>query len=151
MRANTLDLRAKLYKLRAKGCPQLLQATLRIGHFNIYISQMSESCYNSRATVHRIWLMAQLEAFQMAGFNLEMYSEDHSPPHFHVIKDNWNIRIKFNLSIVQRDIVWASKYPESLKECPLSSAESKELLTLMKRNCKALNKQWKTLHPSRRG
>ena len=95
--------------------------------------------------------MAQLEAFQLPGLTLEMYPEDHSPPHFHIIKDNWNIRIKFNLSIVKRDIVWDSKYPESLKECPLSSAESKELLTLMRQNRKALNKQWKTLHPSRLG
>lgn len=46
--------------------------------------------------------MAQLDAFQMPGFVLEMYPEDHPPPHFHIIKDNWNIRIKFNLSIIKR-------------------------------------------------
>jgi Domain of unknown function (DUF4160) len=45
--------------------------------------------------------MAQLEAFKLAGILLEMYPEDHSPPHFHVIKDNWNIRVKFNLSRIR--------------------------------------------------
>lgn len=95
--------------------------------------------------------MAQLEAFELPGFVLEMYPEDHSPPHFHIIKDDWNIRIKFNLSIIQRDIVRDFKYPESLKRCPLTSAESKTLLELMRQNCKALNIQWKALHPSRRG
>jgi hypothetical protein len=95
--------------------------------------------------------MARLEAFEMPGLVLEMYPEDHSPPHFHIIKDNWNIRIKFNLSIIKRKIDWDSKYPESLKEFPLSGSEAKELLTLIKQSCKALNKQWKALHPSRRG
>ncbi|MBK8220640.1 MAG: DUF4160 domain-containing protein [Candidatus Obscuribacter sp.] len=93
--------------------------------------------------------MAQLDAFQMPGLVLEMYPEDHSPPHFHIIKDNWNIRIKFNLSIIKREIVWDSKYPESLKECPLTGSETKLLLVLMKKHCSALNKQWKALHPSR--
>ena len=85
----------------------------------------------------------------MPGLVLEMYPEDHSPPHFHIIKDNWNIRIKFNLSIIKREIVWDSKYPESLKECPLTGSETKLLLVLMKKHCSALNKQWKALHPSR--
>jgi len=93
--------------------------------------------------------MADLEAFSLPGFDLQMYPEDHSPPHFHVIKDNWNIRIKFNLSIIKREIIWDSKYPEDLRECPLRGSESKQLLELMKKNCKALNRQWKLLHPSR--
>lgn len=93
--------------------------------------------------------MAQLEAFQMPGFVLEMYPEDHSPPHFHIIKDNWNIRVKFNLSIIKRGIVWDSKYPENLTECPLSGKESRKLLELIRQNRRTLNKQWKTLHPSR--
>jgi hypothetical protein len=95
--------------------------------------------------------MAQLEAFELPGYIIEMYPEDHSPPHFHVIKDDWNIRIKFNLSIVQRKIVWDSKYPQNPKRFPLTSAESKALLDLMRQNCRALNKQWKALHPSRQG
>ena len=95
--------------------------------------------------------MAKLDAFQMSGFVLEMYPEDHSPPHFHIIKDDWNIRIKFNHSIIKREIVWDSKYPESLKECPLTGSEVKQLLALLNGHCKALNKQWKTLHPSRTG
>jgi hypothetical protein len=95
--------------------------------------------------------MARLEAFDFPGFILEMYPEDHSPPHFHIIKDDWNIRIKFNLSIVKRNIVWDAKFPENLSECPLKGSESKLLLELMRKNFKALNKQWKALHPSRRG
>lgn len=94
--------------------------------------------------------MAKLEAFEMPGYALEMYPEDHSPPHFHIIKENWNIRIKFNLSLVKRIIIWDSKYPNCLKVCPLTKSECIELLDLMKRNRKALNRQWKDLHPSRR-
>lgn len=81
--------------------------------------------------------MAQVDAFRMPGFVLEMYPEDHSPPHFHIIKDNWNIRIKFNLSIIKKDIVWDSKYPESLRRCPINGSESKELLTLIIENRRA--------------
>jgi hypothetical protein len=95
--------------------------------------------------------MAKLEAFELPGFVVEMYPEDHSPPHFHVIKDDWNIRIKFNLSIIKRDIVWDAKYPENLRECPLKSGETKTLLDLIRTNLKTLNKQWKALHPNRRG
>lgn len=83
--------------------------------------------------------MARLEAFD---FTLEMYPEDHSPPHFHMINDDWNIRIKFNLSVIKRDIIWDAKYPENLIELPLKGSESKMLLALIRRNCKALNKQW---------
>lgn len=93
--------------------------------------------------------MAKLEAFQYPGFTLEMYPEDHSPPHFHVIKDDWNIRVKFNLSIVKQKIMWDCKYPANLAECPLKSSELKTLFELITQNRKELNKQWKALHPSR--
>jgi len=95
--------------------------------------------------------MAQLDAFSLPGYVLEMYPEDHSPPHFHVIKDDWNIRIKFNLTIIKRELVWDAKYPGDLRNCPLKSGESTALLELIKKNCKSLNRQWKALHPSRRG
>ena len=94
--------------------------------------------------------MAQLEAFQMPTFVLEMYPEDHSPPHFHIIKDNWNIRVKFNLSILKQEIVWDSKYPESLKQYPLTARQSKQLLRLIIEHRKVLNRQWKSLHPSKK-
>jgi hypothetical protein len=95
--------------------------------------------------------MAQLEAFQLPGFVLEMYPEDHDPPHFHVIKDDWNIRVKFNLSVISGEIVWDAKYPEGLRECPLKSGEARTTLELITKNRKAINDQWKKLHPSRRG
>jgi len=93
--------------------------------------------------------MARLEAFKMPGFVLEMYPEDHSPPHFHIIKDSWNVRVKFNLSIIKRAIVWDFKHPENLKEWPLSAKETRDLLALIKQNGRVLNKQWKDLHPER--
>ena len=81
--------------------------------------------------------MAKLEAFQYPGFTLEMYPEDHSPPHFHVIKDDWNIRVKFNLSIVKQKIMWDCKYPANLAECPLKSSELKTLFELITQNRKS--------------
>lgn len=92
--------------------------------------------------------MAALEAFNLPGFRLEMYPEDHSPPHFHVIKDEWNIRVKFNLSRMRKKIIWESKYPETLIECPLRGAEG-ALLKLVIAHRQALNKQWTKLHPSK--
>ena len=82
--------------------------------------------------------MAQLEAFQLPGLVLEMYPDDHSPPHFHVIKDDWNVRIKFNLSIIKRQIVWEPKYPEDLKKCPLKSGERQTLLDLIRKIARLL-------------
>lgn len=93
--------------------------------------------------------MAKLEAYETPGFLLEMYPEDHSPPHFHVIKNDWNIRIKFNLSYIKGEIIWDSKYPESLSESPLNKKESKSLLALIENNRPALNEQWRKLHPSK--
>lgn len=93
--------------------------------------------------------MAKLDAFQLPGYALEMYPGDHSPPHFHLISDSCNLRIKFNISIIRRELAWDSKYPDNLKVCPLSGPEEKLLLELIRKNCKALNKQWKTLHPGR--
>ncbi len=95
--------------------------------------------------------MAQLEAFEYPGLLLEMYPGDHSPPHFHVINDDWNIRVKFNLSKIRRELVWDSKYPEDLAECPLTGKQRKELLGLIETHLRDLNRQWKNLHPNRRG
>jgi hypothetical protein len=122
---------------------------LEIGKSDISKLNLQECPVYVKLTYSGTRLMAQLEAFKIPGFVLEMYPEDHSPPHFHVIKKAWNIRIKFNLSIVKREIIWDSKYPKTLKECPLSSRESKEFLELMQKNSKALNRQWHAMHPSK--
>lgn len=95
--------------------------------------------------------MAQLEAFALRGYTLEMYPEDHDPPHFHIIKDDWNIRVKFNLSRFKKEIYWESKYPEDLIKWPLGSRETATLLKLIIENKVALNDQWQELHPSRKG
>lgn len=95
--------------------------------------------------------MAKLEAFEMPGFTLEMYPNDHSPPHFHIIGDNWNIRIKFNLCVIREELVWESKYPGTMSQCPLKSKEVTYLLSQINSHKNTLNKQWKKLHPDKKG
>lgn len=91
--------------------------------------------------------MAKLEAFEMPGYALEMYPNDHSPPHFHIMKDDWNVRIKFNLTVIRDELVWESKYPGTLSQCPLKGKEITQLVSLVKLHKSELNKQWQKLHP----
>ena len=69
--------------------------------------------------------MAKVGAFSVDGLELFFYSNDHIPPHFHVVKPGeWEIRVNFMRSTAE-----SLEYSEvwSKKSRTLKSKERKEL------------------------
>jgi len=84
--------------------------------------------------------MATVRAFQLSGLKIWFWSNDHEPPHFHVMRPGeWEVKVHFLLQPSQMiEFEWCEKKP--------SNKVLKEITSLAEEHRVALFQQWEEIH-----
>ncbi len=84
--------------------------------------------------------MALVTAFQIDGLKIWFWSNDHEPPHFHVMRRaNWEVKVSFMLDPAKMiEIQWGSP----------SQSELKALIRLAEKHRLDLLEQWRLIRES---
>ena len=60
------------------------------------INEVTSTCLNEKSNTNLLVEMARINTkdggvFPFNDFEVKIWSNDHNPPHFHIIKDGWNV------------------------------------------------------------
>ena len=86
--------------------------------------------------------MATVTAFEIPGLTIWFYSNDHTPPHFHVKKaGEWELRVNFQLDDEMFEVKWSNRV--------ISSRVKRKIRKLVEEHRADLQIQWDQIQEDR--